>query len=279
MNATGDLREAGQDEFWDRLHVAMGKDGLLTYRYLGRVTEDMHGVPRGYMKIRGDMRDAHGGIRVGALAIATAETGFTDFDAVPAPISAGLTIVDPGIDVTRVAMRREVLKLGRTVGFSRTVVTDWDDECRVIALTRGIGIKLGEAPAAGGEPFPLPDDISERTDLPPLISVFGGWKGEDGHWRLPALSAQNRSTSGSLHLGPIHLVFDAAADEFAAASGRRVIDWDVLFVAAGTRGPFRLDANPLPAEGAPGAIRFTLVDEGRDGRIVASGSASLGIRA
>jgi len=272
----GDLREVAKDDFWARLHEAMGEDGLLTYRYLGRVTGNMHGVPLDYMTIRRDMRDAHGGIRAGALAIGTAATGFTDFDAVPAPISAGLTILDPGKDVKKVAMRQEILKVGRTLGFSRTVVTDWDDQERVIALSRGIGIKLGEAPEEGGVPFPLPDDIADREDLPPLIEVFGGWKGDDGHWRLPAMNAQNRSTSGTLHLGPIHLVFDAAADEIARASGRRVADWEVMFVSAGTDGPFRLDVTPLPATGPAAAVEFSLFDEGRDNRLVASGTASFG---
>ncbi|MBA3054544.1 MAG: hypothetical protein FP826_06360 [Sphingomonadales bacterium] len=276
MTATGDLRTTDDAEFWDKLHQAMGEDGLLTYRYLGRVSEEMHGVQSSYMKIRRDMRDAHGGIRAGALAIATAETGFTDFNSVPAPVSAGLTIVDPGKDVARVAMRKDVLKVGRTLGFSRTTVTDWDNPDRVIALTRGIGIKLGDAPAEGGKPFPLPEDIADRDDLPPLIEVFGGWKGDDGHWRLPALAAHSRSTSGTLHLGPMHLVFDAAADELAAASGLRVADWEVLFVAAGTNGPFRVDVTPIPASGPARAAEFRLMDEGRGDRLVASASASFG---
>lgn len=272
--ATGDLRTAQGEEFWIRLREAMGKDGLLTYRYLGRVSEDMHDVPVGYMKIRSDMRDHHGGIRAAALAISTAETGFTDFDALPAPVSSGLTIVDAGRDVSRVAIRRHVLKVGRQLGFSRTVVTDWDNEDRVIALTHGIGIKLGEAPADGAEPFPLPDDIVDRPDLPPLITVFGGWKGEDGLWRLPALLPQNRSTSGTLHLGPMHLAFDAAADEIAAAHNLRVMDWQVLFVSGGTDGPFRVEVQPIPATGQTRAAEFSLIDEGRGGRLVASCSAS-----
>ncbi len=270
----GDLRTAQGEEFWIRLREAMGKDGLLTYRYLGRVSEDMHGVPVGHMVIRSDMRDSHGGIRPAALAISTAETGFTDFDALPAPISSGLNIVDPGRDVKKVAIRRHVLKVGRQLGFSRTVVTDWDNEDRVIAVTHGIGIKLGEAPAEGAEPFPLPEGIADRPDLPPLIAVFGGWK-SDGHWRLPALLPQNRSTSGTLHLGPMHLAFDAAADEIAAAQGTRVMDWQVLFLSGGTDGPFRVDVKPIPATGPARVLELTMVDEGRGNRLVASASASL----
>ncbi|HUD90646.1 hypothetical protein [Sphingobium sp.] len=271
----GDLREAAADEFWDKLNAAMGKDGLLTYRYLGRHSQEMHGLPVGTMKIRSDMRDWHGGIRPAALAIATAETGWSDFNAVPAPVSAGLDIIDPGVGVRQVTMRQRTLRLGRNLGFSRTIVADSDHPQRIIALTRGIGIKLGEAPPTGGQPFPLPDDLEDR-DLPPLLRIFGGWRDGEGMLRLAALTAQNRSTSGSLHLGPIHVVFDAAADDLARETGQRIIGWEVMFVAAGTVGPFLVEVERLSAGGRLGAAEFSLIDEGRDSRLVASGSAAFG---
>ena len=273
--SSGDLRDVAPDDFWDSLNEAMGKDGLLTYRYLGRHAQEMHGLPIGTMKIRSDMRDCHGGIRPAALAIATAETGWSDFNAVPAPVSAGLSIIDPGVGVRQVTMRQRTLRLGRNLGFSRTVAADADDPRRIIALTRGIGIKLGEAPPSGGEPFPLPDDLEDR-DLPPLVQIFGGWRDGEGVWRLPALNPQNRSTSGSLHLGPIHVVFDAVADELARHFGQRVVDWEVMFVAAGTVGPFRVKTEPLSTGERLGAAEFSLIDEGRDERLVASGSAAFG---
>ncbi|CAN5217513.1 hypothetical protein BH10PSE13_BH10PSE13_10680 [soil metagenome] len=275
MSGSGDLREADTDDFWDRLNEAMGEDGLLTYRYLGRKSQDMHGLPIGTMKIRSDMRDWRGGIRPAALAIATAETGFSDFNAVPAPVSAGLSIVDPGVDVTTVTMQQRTLRLGRNLGFSRTVVADLDNPDRIIALTRGIGIKLGEAPESGGKPFPLPDDMEDR-DLPPLVSVFGGWRDEAGAWRLPAITPSSRSTSGTLHLGPMHIVFDAVADELARETGQRITDWEVMFVSAGTEGPFRVDVTRLSSGGRLGAAEFALIDEGRGERLVASGSAAFG---
>lgn len=275
MTSVGDLRDTGTDEFWDRLNEAMGKDGLLTYRYLGRRSQDMHGLPIGTMRIRSDMRDCHGGIRPAALGIATAETGFSDFNAVPAPVSAGLSIIDAGVGVEEVTMQKRTLRLGRTMGFSRTVVADAKDQSRIIALTRGIGVKLGEAPPSGGEPFPLPDDLEDR-DLPPLVEVFGGFKDAEGTWRLPALNPGNRSTSGSLHLGPIHIIFDAAADELARESGQRVVDWEVMFVSAGTVGPFRVKIDRLESQGRLGAAEFSLTDEGREDRLVASGSAAFG---
>ena len=73
----------------------------------------------------------------------------------------------------------------------------------------------------------------------------------------------------------MHLAFDAAADEIAAAQGTRVMDWQVLFLSGGTDGPFRVDVKPIPATGPARVLELTMVDEGRGNRLVASASASL----
>lgn len=274
MASSSDLRTVESEEFWASLRAAMGQDGLLTYRYLGRIAQSMHAVPVGSMKVRSDMRDWNGGIRAAALAIATAETGFTDFNAVPAPVEAGLSILDPGRDVAEVHLRAEVLKLGRTLGFSRTVVTAAENPDRVLAISRGIGVKLAETPVSGGEPFPLPDDIQDRDDLPPLLTVFGGHIVAD-HCHLPELSAASSSTSGSLHLGPIHIALDALADAFAAKQQKRITEWNVMFLSAGTHGPFRAEVSRNMAQPGDGALELSLIDEGRDDRLVASAIAVL----
>src|SRR4051812_22788164 len=96
---TNDLRDVPPERFWQRLTEVM-QSGLLTYRYLGRKNRDMHDVPHDSMAIRRDMRTAAGGIAAAPLMIAAADAGgFTDFDAVPAPVVASLSILDPGIDV------------------------------------------------------------------------------------------------------------------------------------------------------------------------------------
>lgn len=283
MAASGDLRDAPADTFWQRLQDAMGRDGLLTYRYLGRITEDMHAAPYSGMAIRRDMRNARGGLMAAPLAIATAETGFTDFDAVPAPVTAGLTMLDDGIGVSEIRMHREVIRTGRTLGFSRTVVTDAADERRVIAVTRGIGIKLGEVPAdGGGTPFPLPDGIADRPDLRPLTAVFGGERDADGRWLLPPMRAGSRSTSGSLHLGPIHIVLEAAATDLAEACAPeaplQIEGWDVMFVAAGLVGPFVARGRAMAGGAGRVACDMTLTDQGRGDRVVATATALFGHR-
>src|SRR3546814_19614613 len=103
---TGDLRTIPADQFWDTLSAAMGKDGLLTYRDLGRTTTTMHGVAHDSMLLRHDMRNGEGGVMAAPLAIAAAEAGgFTDFKAVPAPITASLSILDPGHDVSQLRIK------------------------------------------------------------------------------------------------------------------------------------------------------------------------------
>ena len=70
-----DLRNVPPEQFLSLLKKAMGEDGLLTYRYLGRKSTTMHGAEYDSMKIRRDMRNAEGGIMAAPLMIATAETG------------------------------------------------------------------------------------------------------------------------------------------------------------------------------------------------------------
>jgi hypothetical protein len=107
--------------------------------------------------------------------------------------------------------------------------------------------------------------------------VFGAQRTADG-WRLPALTSRHASTSASLHLGPIHVIFEAAATELAAqlaGTGTvQVRDWDVHFVSPGRIGPFLVHSDGWAGPEGRVAVRFTLVDEGRDGVIVAAGAAT-----
>lgn len=273
-----DLREAPPAEFFDRLHQAMGEDGLLTYRYLGRITADMHGTAYDSMRLRSDMRNASGGIGAAALAIATAEAGgFTDFNAVPAPLCSGLTIIDDARDVTEIRIHRETVHQGRTTGFVRGVVTDAADPNRVIALTRGVGVKLGEAPPGEYTFFPIPQEIVDSPSLPPLHEVFGGYKTADGHWALPEMTASSQSTSGGLHLGPIHIILEAAATEMAAKAANtdsvQIEDWDVMFAARGLIGPFVVSGDATLGKMGRVSCQLQLRDQGKANRVVATVSA------
>ena len=275
---SSDLRGVPAEEYWQRFRDVVGGDGgLLTYRYLGRKTAMLHGRPHDTMRIRGDMRAASGAIMAAPLAIAGAEAGgFSDVDSIPAPVTAALHILDDGRDVSEIAIRRMPIHVGRTMGFSQAEIVDDADPSRVLALSYGTGIRLADAPA-GFQPLELPREIEDRLDLPPLPEVFGARRRPDGGWELPAMTPENMSTSGSLHLGPIHVVLEAAATELAerhaGTTAIRVEDWTVMFVARGTDGPFVVDRAITDGGYGRIACRLALRDQGRGNRIVASAVA------
>jgi hypothetical protein len=269
-----DIREGPVEEYWDRLRQMMGPDGLITYWYLGRAFNQA--VDPDTVRLRRDMRNGGGGIMAAPLAIAAPETGgWRDREVVPAPVTYGLHIVDDARDVAEIRVSRSTVRRGGKMGFSRSVITDAADSSRVIAVTTGVGVKLGDAPPSF-RPVEAPPEMPDTTDLPPLHVVFGAQRSSDG-WRLPALTSRLASTSASLHLGPIHVVFEAAAMELAGTDGVQVQDWDVHFVSPGRVGPFLVLADASAGRGGRVVVRLTLVDEGRDGAVVAAGTAAFGV--
>ena len=270
-----DIRDGLQEQYWERLREMMGPSGLLTYWYLGRAFNQLEDPDT--MRLRRDMRNVAGGIMAAPLAIAAPETGgWRDREVVPAPVAYGLHILDAARDVATVRVTRTTVRRGRTMGFSRSEIVDADNPQRTIAITTGIGITLGDAPP-GFVPVDLPAGLPDTDDLPPLPVVFGATREVDG-WRLPRLSPRHASTSASLHIGPIHIVFEAAAMEAAAeAAGTEELqaeDWDVHFVAPGTLGPFLVLVDALTGNDQRVACRLTLVDQGRGGNVVAAGAAT-----
>jgi hypothetical protein len=272
-----DLRDVSAGDYWSRFEAMMGADGLMTYRYLGRKTVTLHDVDHDSMMIRRDMRNAGGGIMAAPLAIASAEAGgFTDIESIPAPVTANLHILDPGRDVREILIQRTLVHAGRSMGFTRSEIRDAADPARLLAIAHGTGIKLGDAPA-GFQPIETGPAIEDSPSLPPLHAAFGASKRADGTWQLPALSPGASSTSGSLHLGPTHVVLEAAAMEMAArtvgADALQIEDWSVMFVARGTHGSFSVTGSADRGGLDRIACHLSLHDEGRGGRIVASAIA------
>jgi hypothetical protein len=270
-----DIREGPSEEYWDRLRQMMGPDGLISYWYLGRAFNQA--VDPDTMRLRRDMRNATGGIMAAPLAIAAPETGgWRDREAVPAPVTYGLHIVDDARGVETIRVSRATVRRGSRMGFSRSEITDAADPSRLIAVTTGVGVKIGDAPPSF-RPVDAPPDAPLDDDLPPLHVVFGAQRHADG-WRLPALMPRLASTSASLHLGPIHVVFEAAAtevaSELAGSVAVQVEDWDVHFVAPGRVGPFLVLTQGWAGRLGRVAVRLTLVDEGRDGDAVAACAAT-----
>jgi hypothetical protein len=223
------------------------------------------------------MRNSTGGIMAAPLAIAAPETGgWRDREAIPAPVTYGLHILDDARDVAEIRVSRSTVRRGAKMGFSRSVIADAADSSRVIAVTTGVGVTLGDAPQSF-RPVDVPPQMPDTADLPPLHVIFGARRSSDG-WRLPALTSRHASTSASLHLGPIHVVLEAAAMELATELARtdtvQVRDWDVHFVSPGRTGPFHVRTDGWAGPDGRVVVRFTLVDEGRDGVVVAAGAAT-----
>jgi hypothetical protein len=269
-----DIRDGPADQYWDRLRSMMGPEGLITYWYLGRAFNQLEDPDT--MRLRADMRNAQGGIMAAPLAIAAPETGgWRDRSVIPAPVAYSLHIIDGAADVEVIRVTRSTVRQGHKMGFSRSEIADASNPRRIIAVTTGIGVSLGAAPA-GFRPIELPPDIAADQDLPPLHAVFGATRDPEG-WRLPPLNPKQASTSASLHIGPIHVVFEAAALEVAeveVGSNRlQVEDWDVHFVAPGTVGPFLVTAEAMSGIDGRVAVRLSLVDEGNDSAVIAVGAA------
>lgn len=276
-----DIRDVDRERYWDAFTQRW--TGLLSYRYLGRAhtgfDTQADADARDLMALRHDMRNSSGGIMAAPLCIASPEAGgLSDIDAVPNPVIASMHILDPARDVTQIEIRSETVRVGRQMGFSRSRIVDADDPARVIALSEGMGVSVGPAPPVGFETLDNPPiEVVDEPGMPPLHLVFGAERRGDGTWVLPELSDEMASPDAALHLGPIHVVLEAAATDAAvrAAGGDvQVQDWHVMFVARGKVGPFRVEVEPAPVQ-PQGRIgcRLTLLDEGSDDRVVTAASA------
>lgn len=232
------------------------------------------------MTIRRDMRNEAGGIMVAPLAIASPEGCQTDMVAVPNPVIASVQIVDPGNDVARIEiMDSGIVHQGRTMGYGRCKIVDADNPERVIAFNEGQGAIIG-IPPEGLDRMDVSGTelvIEDSADLPPLWAAFGAAKRNDGHWVLPALSAEYASPDAALHIGPQHVVLETAATDLVAdlVGTRRVqvVSWHVMFMSRGKVGPFRVEGTAhLGGSGRVG-VRMLLHDEGNADKAVTSAAA------
>ncbi|MGB9307046.1 MAG: hypothetical protein WCB92_26200 [Mycobacterium sp.] len=276
-----DIRELANDPDGYRDELYRRWTGLLSYRYIGRKHSSMNiGEVDNTVVIRRDMRNEAGGIMVAPLAISSPEGCQTDMVAVPNPVIASVQIVDPGYDVTRVEIVESgIVHQGRTMGYGRCKIVDADHPERVIAFNEGQGAIIGIPPEGLGKMDVSGTDlvIEDSPELPPLWSVFGAGKRDDGHWVLPALSAELASPDAALHIGPQHVVLETAAIDLAAAvAGTRmvqVVSWHVMFMSRGKAGPFRVEGTAYA--GGPGrvGVRMLLHDEGNADKAVTSAAA------
>jgi hypothetical protein len=280
-NQLRDIRELADDADAYRDELFRRWTGLLSYRYIGRKHASMDvGEVDDTVVIRRDMRNEAGGIMVAPLAISSPEGCQTDMVAVPNPVIASVQIIDPGYDVSRVEIVGSgVVHQGRTMGYGRCKIVDADNPDRVIAFNEGQGAIIG-IPPEGLDKMDVSGTelvVEDSPDLPPLWAAFGAAKRDDGHWVLPALSAELASPDAALHIGPQHVVLETAATDLAAdLAGTRkvqVVSWHVMFMSRGKVGPFRVEGTAHA--GGPGrvGVRMLLHDEGNADKAVTSAAA------
>ena len=273
-----DIRELSDNEeaYAEELRRRWG--GLLSYRYIGRQFSSMDvGDFDDTVTLRHDMRNETGGILLAVLGIASPEGGaMSDLDAVPNPVIHSCQVLDPGRDVRRIEIVSEGLKRGRQMAYSRSKIVDADDHARVLALTAGQGVSLGQPP----EGLPKMDtqiiEVVDSPDLPALWQVFGATRRDDGHWALPELAVELASPDAALHIGPQFVVLETAATDLAAAAAGtdQLQGWSsqVMFMARGKVGPFRVEGEAFTGPDGSVAVRLLLHDEGEGDRLVSAAS-------
>lgn len=274
--AYGDIREMTPQEHW--AHFDMAWVALQSYTYLGKGTPHLDkGVEREIMPLRHDMRNSTGGVMAAPLCIASPEPWWRDDECVPAPVTMSYDILDPAHDVRRVEVLREVISIGRQMGFSRSRIVDADDHERVIAICSGSGVSLGSVPA-GFEPVDNPvTELEDSPDLPSLRDVFGVKTRPEGGLEIPRVTPALSSPHSALHIGPINIALEAAAmDELQRTTGSvdfQVEQWTVMMVKPGYTGPFV--ATAVVVGGGPRVgVEATMTDHGAGGRIIATASAA-----
>ena len=274
-----DIRDLREDKDAYAAELERRWTGLLSYRYIGRRygSMDVDAEDDNIVNVRHDFRNPMGGLMIAPIAISSPEGGgVSDLEAVPNPVIHSANILDPGYDVRRIEIRSEILKVGRRMGFTRSRIIDADHPDRVIAFTEGQGVTIGEVPEGLAKMPENPIAIVDSPDLPPLWKVFGASRRPDGHWVLPELSVEFASPDAALHLGPQHVVLEAAATglavELVGTDRLQIRSWHVMFLSRGKVGPFRVDGEAVRGAGGQVGVQLVMVDEGAN-RAVTSGSA------
>ena len=272
-----DIRGTDPDKYWEAFEDKW--TSLLTYRYLGREWGSLDtGVEGNFMNVRHDMRNDLGGITAAPLCVASPECGgFNDDVVVPNPLIASLQILDPAKDVKRLMILPDNLHTGRRLGFSRALLVDADNTDRIIAISTGVGLSLGDAPEGYEKIDNPPIAVVDSPDLPPLHHVFGATRISLGLWQLPILTAELASPDAALHIGPQHIVLEAAASELAqdlAQESLQVEDWYVMFCNRGKNGPFETHGEAFKGTHGKYGVRINLIDRGNHDRVVSTCAAT-----
>ena len=273
MTRLDDIRAVSRGDYWSTFGRRWST--LLTYRYLGRTNPVLDcGANVITMPLRHDMRNERGGVMAAPLCIAAAESGGMHDDThVPNPVTASLQILDAAHGVKRIQVIPETLRLGRSMGFSRSLIVDADVPERVIALSSGSAISRGRPPEGYERVENPPLPVENSPSMPRLHEVFDIRRICAGVWEIAALDEPNASPDAALHLGPQHIALEAAAAELAG-QGAQARSWQMMFLARGQIGPFRTRATLHGDSGAWVGVRVDLTDAGNADRLISTASAS-----
>jgi hypothetical protein len=275
--AYGDIRTMTPEEHWK--HFEKSWKALKSYSYLGKTTPFLDaGVEKETMPLRHDMRNSTGGIMASPLTILSPEPYWRDDECVPAPVTMTYDILEPAYGVKWLEVIRDVVSVGRTMGFSRARVVDAADRDRVIAISTGSGVSLGGVPP-GFRPVDNPvEELADSPNLPPLQDVFGITSRRDGALEIAKVTPMIASPHSALHQGPINIALEAAMtgelERVLGTTDLQVEHYTVMFVRPGYIGPFVASATLANSEGPRFGLEGTMVDEGSQGRIIATASAA-----
>jgi hypothetical protein len=169
----------------------------------------------------------------------------------PAPVAYGLHIIDAAHDVDTVRVTRTTVRRGRTMGFSRSEIVDAADPGRALRH-HGIGVTLGDAPRIRAH------RSAPRASIPTTFALAMSQRNQ-GRLATPD-STRAVLTSASLHIGPVHIAFEAAAitTTVAGTNMLQAENWDVHFIAPGSA---RFSWAPALHRPRPAVRPTTLVDE------------------
>jgi len=275
--AYGDIRTMTPEQHWK--HFEKSWQALKSYTYLGKGSPYLDiGVEKEQMPLRHDMRNSTGGIMAGPLCILAVEPYWRDDECVPAPVTMSYDILDPAYDVKRLEAIRDVISVGRQMGFSRSRVVDADNRDRVIAISTGSGVSLGDVPPGFYEVDNPVNDVADSPDLPPLADVFGIVETADHSRVIEKVTPMMASPHAALHQGPINFALEAVAmDELERVLGTpdfQIESYTVLMVKPGYVGPFVATAKVINTAGPRYGVEATIIDEGHSGRIIATAQAA-----